>query len=163
MSPRRKEPEKPKQVAVPIGDAQPKRGRGRPTKFTEEAKGQIIKALKLGNTRKAASQSVGIVFQTFANWLVSHPDFLVDVVKAEAEAELRFLGKVAVGAAGWQSAAWWLERRRHEDYGRRDRLDMSLDSRKMAEEALRDAGLPVDEVSINRIVAAAERHVAQQE
>lgn len=75
-------------------------------------------------------------------------EFSGAVIKAEADAELRFLGQVAKAAAGnnWQAAAWWLERRQHMDFGRRDRVDMQIDVRKEAERIAAEAGLDVDAI-----------------
>jgi hypothetical protein len=63
-----------------------------------------------------------------------------------------------MGKPGWQAAAWWLERKWHQDWGRRERVDMVVDTRKSAEQALAESGLPTDQESIDRIVAAAEQY-----
>lgn len=102
----------------------------------------ILNSLRIGNTRRASAAAAGISHETFYRWLRASVTFSDAVEKAEADAETRFLAQVAQAAkTNWQAAAWWLERRKHEDYGRRDRVDMSLDLRKAAEEIAQADGL----------------------
>jgi hypothetical protein len=70
------------------------------------------------------------------------------VEKAEADAEVRYSAQVAKAATDgtWQAAAWWLERRRHTDYGRKDRVDMNLDVRREAEKMAAELGLDADAI-----------------
>jgi hypothetical protein len=93
----------------------------RPTKYNEERSGQIIDCLKAGNTRTAAAALAGIDQDTLTNWINRYSDFSEAVKKAEAEAETRSV-KIIQEAANhsWQAAAWWLERRRYEDWKKRE-------------------------------------------
>jgi hypothetical protein len=81
------------------------------------------------------------------------------VEKAEGEAESRFLTQVARAATTgtWQAAAWWLERRHPDEYGRRERMDIRFDvpkeARKIAEEFGVDAASAIEEAE--RIIAEA--------
>ena len=85
----------------------------------------ILNALRVGNTRRASAAAAGVSHETFYRWL-ANVTFCDEVIKAEAEAELRFLGQVATAAkTSWQAAAWWLERRKHEDYRRMDGVELS--------------------------------------
>lgn len=84
---------------------------------------RIIEALRLGSTRKAAYESAGVSEVTFYDWLKHENGFKSEVLKAEAHCENRcttavqsFVGK------DWKAAAWWLERRRKEDYAQRAEL-----------------------------------------
>ncbi len=52
----------------------------------------------------------------------------------------------------WQAAAWWLERRRREDYGLR--VGVSVNLRERAQAIADELGLDVDE-----LIAEAERIV----
>jgi len=53
---------------------------------------------------------------TFYEWM-KDPTFSEQVEKAEADAEVRFVTKVASASEEtWQAAAWWLERRRPDDF-----------------------------------------------
>ena len=107
----------------------------------------ILNALRVGNTRRAALAAAEISVQTFYRWL-ENVTFRDAVLKAEADAEQRFLGNVAKAAASgnWTAAAWWLERRHPADYGRRDRVEMTVDVRKEAERLAEELGLNADDV-----------------
>jgi transposase len=89
----------------------------RPSKFTPDRRKRILEALRQGNTRKAAVAQAGISYETFCQWLHQYPEFSDQVKNAEAEAELasvRVIREAAVTT--WQAAAWWLERRRPEEW-----------------------------------------------
>jgi len=105
-----------------------------------------LSALSAGNTRQAACFYAGISDETLANWMRRSLEFLERVKKAEADAEVRMVAQVARAAqeGTWQAAAWWLERRRPEDYGRRDRVEVTL--RREAERLAGELGLQVDEL-----------------
>jgi hypothetical protein len=114
-----------------------------------EREGLIFDALRMGNTRRAAFGIAGITATTFYR-MMEDVTFQDAVVKAEAEAEATFAALVAEAAAKgpstWQAAAWWLERRRHEDFGRRDRVDMVVDVRREAERIALAEGLDSESV-----------------
>jgi hypothetical protein len=93
----------------------------RPTKFNEERSQKIIEALRGGNTRKASAEYAGINQDTLADWAKRYSDFSDSIKKAEADAEVRNVAIISKAASEtWQAAAWWLERRRHEDWKKRD-------------------------------------------
>lgn len=100
---------------------------GRPSKRTPEREARLIEALRAGNTRKAACHYAGIEPRTFERWMKLYVGFVAAIQKAEGDAEVRMVAQIAQAAqAGtWTAAAWWLERRRPDDYGRRDRIDMA--------------------------------------
>jgi hypothetical protein len=126
-------------------------------KRTPERQLAIVNALTAGNTRRAAAAFAEIDQNTFYRWLDDDAEFKAAVENAEAKAEVRFVTRVAqaVAEGDWHAAAWWLERRRPTDYGRRDRVEMTVDIRRAAEALAADDGLDVDEV-----IAEAERLVA---
>lgn len=121
---------------------------GRRAKRSPEREQAILNALKVGNTRRASAGAAGISHELFYQWINADLAFLDAVEKAEAEAEQRFLGQVAVAAAGgtWTAAAWWLERRKYQDYGRRDKVEMSIDLRRETERIAAEMGLDPVEV-----------------
>jgi hypothetical protein len=124
------------------------RKRGRPSKRTPERETAILNALRVGNTRTAASAFAEVDRSTFMRWL-DIPTFRAAVEKAEADAETRFLGQVARAAQDpktWTAAAWWLERRKYQDYARRDKVEMTIDVRKEAERLASELGLDPAEV-----------------
>ena len=103
---------------------------GRPSKRTPEREARLLEALRAGNTRKAACHYAAISDETFSTWQARDLDFLDAVKKAEGDAEVRMVAQIAQAAqtGTWQAAAWWLERRRPDDYGRRERLDAHVQS-----------------------------------
>ena len=99
----------------------------RQSKRSPERRDALLNALRLGNTRRNAAAYAEISHETFYNWLADDVTFRDAVEKAEADAEARFVGQVAKAAADgtWQAAAWWLERRRADDYRRRDGVELT--------------------------------------
>jgi hypothetical protein len=128
---------------------------GRPSKFTDQRVQRLLAAIRAGNTTRAACHYAGIGVQTLADWQRQHRDFREALEKAEADAEVRMVAEIvqAVRGGTWQAAAWWLERRRADDYGRRDRVDVELrlQLKRLAAEL---------ELSEQDILAEAERLVA---
>lgn len=87
------------------------------SKKSPERLAAILNALRAGNTRRASAHFAEIHADTFYAWMDEDPAFSDEVLKAEADAEVRFLTKVTNAAdTTWQAAAWWLERRRADDF-----------------------------------------------
>ena len=163
MSPRAPKPEpKPKSVVKRAKTVPPanngKHPGGRPSKYTPELVAQICKDLEVGNMRRAVAAANGIDKDTITDWMHVHPEFSAQVRRSEAIPEYRCVIKIMLGNPGWQAAAWWLERKWHMDWGKRERIDMVVDTRSAAEKAAADAGLPTDKDSIDRLVALAETY-----
>jgi hypothetical protein len=57
-----------------------------------------------------------------------YPEFAEQVTCAEAEAETTIVGTVVKAAmtGQWGAATWWLERRRHEDWSRKQTMDVVI-------------------------------------
>lgn len=123
---------------------------GRPTKCTAARRKAILQALRDGNTRTAAAESVGVPRARLWQWLIDNETFRDEVVAAEAEAEARCVGILskAVRDGDTQSARWWLERRRSDDWGRRERIDVYeyQQVRREAERIAAELKIPVDQV-----------------
>jgi transposase len=125
----------------------------RPTKYTPERAQQIVDALTAGNTRRAAAAAAGVSEDSLERWLGRFAGFAGAIQKAEAEAELDHVGTIQAAAANgsWQASAWWLERRRSDDWGRKERVEIISSVREMA----RRAGLSVEDEA--RALEEAER------
>lgn len=121
---------------------------GRRTKRTDERVDAVLRSLRSGNTRRAAAAVAEVDASTFYRWMEADATFRTAVEKAEAEAEARFAARVTSAAdeGTWQAAAWWLERRRPQDYARRAQMDVTVDVRRLVDKAARDAGLDPKDV-----------------
>ena len=119
----------------------------RPTKLTPELQDEIIKVIRSGNYIETACAYVGINKSTFYDWLkrgarekdriAKNPrakvrksekpfvDFSNAIEKALAHAEIRdvaIIGKAA--EENWQAAAWRLERKFPDRWGRKDKYSL---------------------------------------
>lgn len=132
---------------------------GRPTKLTKSLQDEFVKVLKAGNYIETAAAYVGLHKSTVYDWLKrgarekervrkdgrlrvrkeeqKYVDFSDAVEKALAHAEIRdvaIIGKAA--ETQWQAAAWRLERKFRDRWGRSDfkddeRLDVQLKKTKL--------------------------------
>jgi len=99
---------------------------GRPYKKTPECEQSIIDLLSEGNTRKTSCIASGISEDTFARWIKEDEDFAGSVKKAEEEAVARNVKVIhEASKSTWQAAAWWLERRRPDDFRVRNDVNHS--------------------------------------
>lgn len=90
--------------------------------------------IRAGNYYKHVAQYLGIAESTFYRWLqegekAKHGlkrEFFEAIKKAEAEAIARNVALIQKSAqeGNWQAAAWWLERRYPEEWGRKDKMDI---------------------------------------
>lgn len=104
------------------------RTRGRPSKFTPDTQQKIAQAIQMGATYEIAAQFAGITYDTFNEWMKrgaanekDYSDFFEAVKSAEGRAAVGWLAKIEAAAndGNWQAAAWKLERRYPQIYGRR--------------------------------------------
>jgi hypothetical protein len=117
----------------------------RPSKMTDARVSTLLMALREGNTRRAAAAHAGIDHATFYRWLETNATFRDAIQKAEADAEVRHVAIVAqAGQRNWQASAWWLERRRDDDYGQRRQVDFRLDVESEVRRMAAEEGLDVD-------------------
>jgi hypothetical protein len=130
----------------------------RRTKHTTERAETIVKALRDGNTRQTACRLAGVDLHTLARWMARFASFASAIEKAEAEAEGANVANIRREADGgtWQASAWWLERRRRDDWGKIDRVEVEV--RRAAERIAAQTGADPDWL-VNRareIAAGAE-------
>lgn len=101
---------------------------GRRTKLTPTIQETIVRALRLGMYQREAAQAAGIGDSTYFEWLQRgeqqksgvYAEFADAVKKAMAEGEQALLARIQMSAneGTWQAAAWILERRYRERWGR---------------------------------------------
>ncbi len=100
---------------------------GRPTKLTAEVRGRLLAAIRVGADYGAACAYTGISRDTLHEWRRKgragrqpYSGFSDALKEAEGMAVLGWLAKIekAANDGTWQAAAWLLERRYPERYGR---------------------------------------------
>ena len=142
---------------------------GRPSKRTPERRDVILRAIRTGMTLTAAAGLADMTRGKVYAWAKADASFGDALTRAHAEAEARFTAVVVddsfgrpaqYDAAGRllreevkpnpDSAKWWLDRRRKEDYAQHVQVDVMSVARRVAEET----GMDVSEV-----LAEAERIV----
>ena len=102
----------------------------RPTKLTPEVQSKVVQAISGGNYREVAAQWAGVGAETLTRWM-SRPRepylaFRQAVLEAERVAEIRAVALIMKGAAeDPKHAEWWLERKFHERWGRKDRHEVT--------------------------------------
>lgn len=116
----------------------------------------VIQALENGCTRRAAAGAAGIGHSQLYRMLAADGTFRDAVERAENVAEARATSLVIKAAyeGTWTAAAWWLERRRPDDYGKRIAVDVSI--RDEVARLAGELGIDVDEA-----IAEAERVLAE--
>jgi len=111
----------------------------RRTKLTPDTKEAVLKALRAGNSRRDSALYAGISETTFYSWMARgregealYSEFLEAVEKAEAQSVVRNVAIIQRAAEEtWQAAAWWLERKRPDDWGRRQRMDIGTNKEEL--------------------------------
>ena len=109
----------------------------RPTKLTKEVRDKIVKAISAGAYATVAAKAAGIGESTYFRWLdeAQKPnakpelvEFRESVKEAEAQAEIANIAliRTAAQAGTWQAAAWYLERKHAERWGRTTKLQAEL-------------------------------------
>jgi hypothetical protein len=103
-------------------------------KFDEELAERILTALRAGAYIETAANHAGVSRASFYSWMKQgragvepYATFAADVDQALATAELTdwaFIGKAR--EKEWTAAAWRLERRHPERYGKRSRVDSNI-------------------------------------
>ena len=107
----------------------------RKSKLNEELIKQAVKLIEAGNYQKHVAQALGITETTWYRWMQEGEKaksglkrkFYESIKKAEARAVLRNVAKIlqASQEGNWQAAAWWLERRYPDEWGRKDKFDVN--------------------------------------
>jgi hypothetical protein len=99
----------------------------RPTKRSATTEAAILTALRGGMTRTAAAESNGVDRTQLWRWMTRSATFRNAVAAAEAQAEVRATITLRqAGETDWHAALAWLERRRHADWGKVDRVEIEI-------------------------------------
>ena len=118
-----------------------RRSRGRPTKFTDKVKEDIIRSLKAGSYVEPACVAAGIDYSTFRQWMnrgegthqtlaktQEYSDFYESVTRAIAEGEVNLVKQIKVASAkDWRAAAWALERRHSDRWANTQRIQVEVE------------------------------------
>jgi len=109
----------------------------RRTKLSEELIKEAYELVASGNYIKDVYPILGIGEVTWYRWLREGEkaksglkrQFWQAIKKAEKEAIVKNVGVIQKAAeqGNWQAAAWWLERRYYEDWGRKEKVDLAAD------------------------------------
>lgn len=101
---------------------------GRPNKLTQETIKKLEQAIALGATYEDACRYAGINYETFRRWMRrgeqaksgEYREFHERIRDAESRATIGWLAKIEAAAnnGSWKAAAWKLERRYPDRYGR---------------------------------------------
>jgi len=81
--------------------ATPKRGRGRPTKFSEERCEQARKLCLLGLIDKELAEVFGVTEKTLNNWKRAHPEFLQAIARGKVHADANVAASLYERACGY--------------------------------------------------------------
>ena len=125
---------------------------GRPTKCTPKVIARVARILALGGTINSACRAGGIDPVSYYKWIKrgeagEEPfvNFLHAIKESQAVAEekaLRVIDEAMLDS--WQAAAWLLERRYPNDWGRRQRMDIGTDKEQPMEVIVRIGGKSKD-------------------
>lgn len=144
---------------------------GRKTKLTQERHDKIVRLIGAGNYAVIASKASGIAEDTYYEWLnrgktdlekgkksvFSRFSEAIREAEAKAEADMVVLVKTAAVNGNFQAAAWYLERKQADRWGRSDKLKQEItgaggtplnlgDARESVLEFLKSKGLDDAEV-----------------
>lgn len=105
-------------------------------KYNKKTVDIICQSLTKMSSKTAAAEAAGISLQTYFEWYHNKPEFKKSIDKAIDETKDR-AKSIAIQAVfqamdkNWQAAAWFLERSYPNEYGRKDRIDMDVNEKKI--------------------------------
>lgn len=100
----------------------------RPCKLDPESQARIIQAVSAGALLRDAAAAGGVSYRSLASWLARgrkatngpFRQFFQALKAAEAEVAARMCAAIVAAAKDdWRASAFWLERRRPKEFGRR--------------------------------------------
>lgn len=111
-----------------------KRKAGRPSKLNDDVQKVIVDALVRGNFQNVAAELAGVDNATICRWMekgqreepefARYREFREAILVANAEAQDAQITRInrAARDGTWQAAAWLLERRFPDQWGRKDKV-----------------------------------------
>ena len=105
---------------------------GRKPSLTPQIQANIVKLIQMGSYVNIAASAVGIGERTFYDWMAKgkegkkpYVQFSQAIEKAKGECETLLLSKLmkAIDQGDWKAAAWMLERKYTERWGRPIQVD----------------------------------------
>lgn len=99
-------------------------------KLSDSRIATVLEALRIGCSRRVAAASAGISDDTLRRWASRSPMLQLEIEKAEAEATMAAVESVRRAAicGDWRASAWWLERRKPEEWGLRRQGDQASEA-----------------------------------
>lgn len=93
----------------------------KPIELDDARRGRLLAALESGATLRMAAAAAGVSEDTLSRWRKTRPGLQAEMDQAEAQGAVKALEQIRAAAQGgaWQAAAWMLERRYPNEYGRR--------------------------------------------
>jgi len=95
------------------------------TRFTYRRIRKILRGIRLGLSHNDSAALARVEGSTLDGWRLQDPRFAAALKRADAWA-VAVRVKTIQDTADWRAAAWWLERRRNEEFGRRTADDAAL-------------------------------------
>ena len=100
------------------------------TKRTPEVREALLRYIRAGNYHETACRAAGVSKDFFYHWMRDDEDFADAVKQAEGDAEAEMLAcirEAALADKTWTAAAWYLERKNPDRFGRQDRRPEGAD------------------------------------
>jgi len=95
-------------------------------KYGKDITKEIAAYLENGVNRTDAVVLSGISYETFTVWMKTHPEFSEAIKKAETKCKHRNISIIQKAARKtWQAAAWYLERKYHEEFALKQRHELT--------------------------------------
>ena len=96
------------------------------TKYTKELGDKIAGLVAQGNYQCVAAAAMGIHEATYYRWLNRFGEFREAIEKAEAVSEAKRVQVILKASEkSWQAAAWYLERKHHQRWIRKQQMQVA--------------------------------------
>lgn len=132
---------------------------GRRTVRTPENAAKIEQAIEAGLTHKLAAAYAGMSDDTFYRWRAADADFAARIDAAEARGALACVARIRQAAPDdWRAAAWILEHRHKEAFGKRTEVAGKLEVDHVLREIAAEAADALD-LDPAEVLAEVHRHL----